>query len=194
MKYNHMRKQLFIFFLLFSGLYSYGQSSKEVLPDYSTKGSFSLRTNVIPWAMLMPNIGVEYKTSDEIGLILEGGWAHWSLNTTEKYWRMWNVAPQVRYYVGEPKYNYVGLQYTMGEYNLTGDQGKYMGGGLTLGHQFYVAKNLMVDLGLSLGYLHIYDKEKYQRIDDVDYRMSTKTSNGYWGPTGFSITFIWKIN
>lgn len=189
-----MKKQLTLFFLLSFSIMFYGQSSVEELPTYSPKGSLSLRTNVVPWAMLMPNIGVEYKASDHIGLIAEGGWTHWSLNTPNKYWRMWNIAPQARYYFAEAKYNYIGVQYTMGEYNLTGRQGKYMGGGLTLGHQFYAGKNLMVDLGLSLGYLHLYDKEKYQRIDGHDYRDGRKTANGYWGPTGLSMTFVWKIN
>lgn len=189
-----MKQRLTLFFLLLPFLFSYGQNSTEPLPTYSPKGSFSLRTNVIPWLMLTPNVGVEYKASDHVGLIAEGGWAHWNLDSQNKYWRMWNVTPQVRYYIGELKYNYIGLQYTMGEYNLLGDQGKYMGGGLTLGHQFYAGKNLMVDLGLSLGYLHLYDKEKYQRINGVDYLDGKKTSNGYWGLTGLSMTFVWIIN
>ena len=181
--------------LLFAlSLYSYGQRNTESLPTYSPKGSVSLRTNVGPWLMLTPNIGLEYKTSNRIGLIIEGGWAHWNLNTPNKYWRIWNIAPQARYYAGKFKDNYVGLHYTMGQYNLTGNQGKYMGGGPTLGHQFNPGKNLMVDLGLSLGYLHLYDKEKYQHIGGVDYQNGTKTANGYWGPTGISISLVWKIN
>lgn len=183
------------FILLLSlSLYSYGQSNVESLPTYSAKGSLSIRSNIVPLVMLMPNMGVEYKASDKIGLLVDGGWAHWNLNTQNKYWRMWNVSPQGRYYIGESKYNYIGAQYTMGEYNLIGDQGKYMGGGLTLGHQFYAGKNLMVDLGFSLGYLHLYDKEKYKRFNGVDYRDGRKTSNGYWGLTSLSMTFVWKIN
>lgn len=189
-----MKSNTLFILLLALSLYSYGQSSTKVLPTYSPKESISLRTNVIPWLMLTPNLGVEYKTSDHVSLIVDGGWAHWSLNTQNKYWRIWNLAPQARYYIGASKYNYIGAQYTMGEYNLTGNQGKYMGGGLTIGHQFYASKNLMVDLGFSLGYLHLYDKEKYQRIGGVDYRDGKKTANGYWGPTGISMTFVWKIN
>ena len=100
----------------------------------------------------------------------------------------------MRYYIGESKCNYIGGQYALGQYNLTGRQGKYMGGGLTLGHQFYAGTNLMVDLGVSVGYLHLYDKEKYHRVDGVDYRRSDKASNGYWGLTGLSMTFVWKID
>ena len=189
-----MMKHFTFFILILSlSLHSYGKSDAESLPTYSPKGSVSLRTNVIPWAMLMPNVGIEYKASDHVGLLVEGGWARWSINSADKYWRLWNISPQARYYFGQAKYNYTGLQYTMGEYNITGNQAKYMGGSLTLGHQFQPAKNLMVDIGASLGYLHLYDKEKYRRINGVDYRDGEKTSSGYWGPTGLSITLVWKI-
>lgn len=189
-----MKSHTLFILLLALSLYSYGQSNTESLPTYTSRGCVSLRTNVVPWLMLTPNVGIEYKTSDHVSLIVDGGWAHWNLDTQNKYWRMWNLSPQARYYIGASKDNYIGAQYTMGEYNLTGNQGKYMGGGLTFGHQFYAGKNLMVDLGFSLGYLHLYDKEKYNRINGIDYRDGKKTANGYWGPTGISMTFVWKIN
>ncbi|WP_051697502.1 DUF3575 domain-containing protein [Prevotella sp. 10(H)] len=169
------------------------QENKEAEQTYFPKGSLSLRTNAASWLLLTPNLGAEYKATDNLGLLVEGGYAHWKLNTQNRYWHVWNVAPQVRYYTGSLKNNYIGLQYTMGEYNLTGNQGKYMGGGLTLGHQFYCGRNLMVDLGLSLGYLYLHDKEEYNRIDGHDYRIKAKSSNGYWGPTGVSVTFVWKM-
>jgi len=191
---KNYRKQIFFFLLLFLPYLAYGQNSNDTTPDYFTKGSLSLRTNAASWLLLTPNIGVEYKATDNLGLFIEGGYAHWKLNTRNRYWHVWNVAPQVRYYTGKLKNNYIGLQYTMGEYNLVGRQGKYMGGGLTLGHQFYLTKKLMIDLGISLGYLYLYDKEKYERINNTDYRDGQKTSNGYWGPTGVSANFVWKIN
>lgn len=189
-----MKTQFTLFVLLSLSLLTYGQNSIEAQQSsYLPKGSLSLRTNAIPWILLVPNVGVEYKIDDHIGLIVDGGWARWNLNSQNKYWRIWNVAPQVRYYVGEHKYNYIGAQYTMGEYNLTGDQGKYIGGGLTFGHQFYASENLRLDLGLSLGYLYLYDKEKYHRKGNVNCCSEGKTSNGYWGPTTLSVTFVWKL-
>lgn len=188
-----MKLRLILFFLLSCSLL-YGQSSNESLPSYSPKGSLSLRSNIVSWLILTPNVGIEYKTSDYIGLLVDGGWAHWNVNMTNRYWRMWNISPQMRYYSAESKYNYIGLQYTIGQYNLTGNQGKYTGGSLTLGHQFYAGKNLMIDLGFSFGYLYVYGKEEYKRIDSIDYRISNKTANGYWGPTGLSVALVWKIN
>lgn len=172
----------------------YAQQSEQPSQTLFKKGSLSLRTNTIPWLMLAPNLGIEYKASDNIGLIVDGAFAQWSLNSTNKYWHLWNVAPQARYYAGELKYNYLGLQYTMGEYNLTGKQGSYLGGALTLGHQFYCGHNLLVDVGLSLGYLYLYDTEEYAHKNGINIRTKDKYSHGYWGPTSASITFVWKIN
>lgn len=188
------RKIMFLCTLFFVCIFSYAQEIKQSGLTYFSKGSLSVRSNSVPWLLLVPNLGIEYKASDNVGLIVDGAFAHWSLNTTNKYWHIWNVAPQVRYYVGKAKNSYIGGQYTMGDYNLIGNQGSYMGGGLTLGHQFYCSHNLFVDLGLSLGYLYLYDKEKYARINGENVRNGSKTSNGYWGPTGLNITFVWKIN
>jgi len=187
-------KNVLLTALLFMSIISYAQEINPPNPTFSPKGSLSLRTNTIPWLLLVPNVGFEYKISDNAGLIMDGAFAHWSLNTTNKYWHMWNVAPQIRYYTGSLKNTYIGGQYTMGDYNLTGNQGSYLGGGLTIGHQFECGRNLFVDLGLSLGYLYLYDKEEYNRIDGANVRSGMKTSNGYWGPTGLSVTFVWKIN
>lgn len=170
------------------------QETRNTSQTYFSEGGFSLRTNTLPWLMLVPNAGFEYKVSDNIGLIFDGAFARWSLETSNKYWNIWNIAPQARYYMGKLKDNYVGAQYTMGEYNLTGTQGNYLGGGLTFGHQFDCGYNLLVDLGLSIGYLYLKDIEEYTRKDGVNISTRDKYSHGYWGPTGASITFVWKIN
>ena len=187
-----MKRQLSIYLLMIAGIRGKLRSQEE--PTFFPKGSLSLRSNTVSWLMLTPSLGLEYKATDNLGLLVDRAWSHWNLDTQNKYWRLWNVAPQVRYYLGNLKDSYLGAQYTMGEYNLVGYQGKYMGGGLTLGHQFYLGKNLMADLGLSLGYLYLHDKEEYQCIDGHDYRTTPKSSHGYWGPTGLTISFVWKIN
>ncbi len=183
-----------LFYLLLLGSIVIAQDIQQTLPTYFPKGSVNLRTNSISWLCLVPSLGIEYKTSDHIGLLIDGAYAHWNLNTANEYWCIWNVSPQIRYYTGNEKGSYIGGKYTMGDYNFTGKQGNFMGGGFTLGHQFEFGKNILVDLGLSIGYLYLYDKEKYTRINGVNVRNGSKTSNGYWGPIGANATFVWKIN
>lgn len=192
------RKLLIPALLLILSVYSYGQSNTEPLPSYFPKGSLSLRTNVAYWAILTPNLGIEYRFSDNYSLLADGTWSHWDWKNDSRRWRNWSVNPQIRRYLGSGKDSYVGLAYNVGEYNLnlsgTGKQANFMGGSLTLGHQFYAGKNLLVDIGFSGGYLHIYNKDKYEHINGVDVYIYKGRSHGYWGLTGFNISFVWKIN
>lgn len=188
------RKSIILFVLLFFHISLFAQKDEQLPQSFFPKGSLSFRSNAVPWLLLIPNVGFEYKVSDAVGVIVDGAYSKWNLDTSNKYWNVWNVAPQVRYYTGKFKDSYIGGQYMMGEYNLTGTQGNYLGGGLSLGHQFDCGHNLMVDLGLSLGYLYLFDTEEYSRKKEVNIRTRDKYSHGYWGPTGVSITFVWKIN
>lgn len=190
-----MRKQIFICCALLVGFLSlYGQSRPEPLPTYFPKGSVNVRVNTLTGLVLTPSLGVEYKTSDRVGVLVDGGWARWSLDTPNKYWRIWYVAPQARYYAGRSVDTYLGVQGVMGEYNVKGRQGKYTGGSFTFGRQFTLSKRVLVDLGLSLGGLHFYDREKYRRVDSTDYLEVPLPSTSYWGPTSLTMAFVWNIN
>lgn len=187
-------KTVLLYILFFTGILSHAQEVKQSPPTYFPKGSLILRTNSLSWLMLKPGLGLEYKVSDNIGLIVDGAFSRRGRSVNDKYWHFCDLAPQVRYYAGEFKYNYLGVQYTMGEYNMTEIQGNYLGGGLTFGHQFDYGHNLSVDVGLSVGYLYLYDTEKYIRTSGGNIRTRDKYSHGYWGLTGASITLVWKIN
>lgn len=185
------RKKIILFFLC---LLSVSLSAQEQLSESFPKGSLNLRTNVVPWLTLMPNVGVEYKIKDRVGLLIDGGWMHWNFDTRDKYWRAWNISPQVRYYTGANGDSYIGAKFIVGEYNLLGEQANFQGGGLSLGHQFYCGKNLSVDIGIALGYARMYNREKYERVEYKNKFLGKKPSRNYWGPIGANITFVWRIN
>lgn len=189
-----MKRQILLFVFLFAFLYSHGQTGTGSLPTYFPKGSVNVRVNTISWLVLTPSLGVEYKTSDRVGVLVDGGWSRWSLDTPNKYWRIWYVAPQARYYAGRSVDTYLGVQGVMGEYNVKGRQGSYAGGSLTFGRQFTLSKRVLVDLGLSVGGLHFYKREKYRRVDGTDYLEEPLASTTYWGPTSLTMAFVWKIN
>lgn len=166
----------------------------SVAHTYSSESSISLRSNLASWLILTPSIGAEYKSTDRLGLILDTSWIQLDLeNTKYKYWRMWNVSPQLRYYLGRNLNYYMGAQYSVGGYNVSGKLGNYMGGGLTTGHQFYIGRNLLFDLGVSLGYLNFYNTIRFKRIEGVNYQVSEKYSSSHYGLTGVSMSLVWKI-
>ena len=108
---------------------------------------------------------------------------------------LWEVAPEVRYYMGEKKAWYLGALFKAGQFNYklseTGKQGDLMGGGITAGHQLRLNKALALDFNLGLGYLNA-DFEKYEVIDGVRVRRGNETKD-WFGPINAGVTLVWKL-
>lgn len=192
------RVTLLLFLFLSVFLTCYGQYVKE---DKTTNlrdlEGFSLRTNVTNWALLTPSIGAEYRVNEDWSVIVDGAWTKWNWKSKYRRFRVWEVKPQVRRYFRDKKDNYIGVVYNAGQYCIklreSGKQGDFMGGSIALGHQFYAAKNVMVDAGISVGYLHMSKREEYKRINGADIKMGNLKNKNYFGPTGVSMTVVWKI-
>ena len=126
---------------------------------------FALRANLLRWATLTPDLGLE--------------------------WR----APEVRYYMGKEKRGYLGAMFKAGQFNYklsgTGRQGDLMGGGITGGYQLRLSDALSLDFNVAVGCLHA-DYEKYEVIDGVRVRAGKETKN-WWGPIGAGVTLVWKL-
>lgn len=187
----------YVFFLLL--LFAINGSAQERMvseADYFPAGSLSVRTNLPTWLLAVPSLGLSYKSADRLEFILDGAYSHWNFKRKgmDNYHHFWNVSPQVRTYINPSHTAYLGLQYSMGEYNMSRQQGRYMGGGLAIGKQYFAGKNLLVDIGLTLGYLQLSKRESYRQENGDFYRTQTKENTNYWGPTSLSIRFSRKIN
>lgn len=175
---------------------SFSSMAQLPLSDSFPKGSLSLRTNIPSLVLLIPSIGMEYKTSDQFALILDGGYSHWNFKRNDKdnYWRHWYLQPQIRKYVNPNKDAYIGLQGIIGEYNISTEQGRYTGGGFAFGKQYYAGKKLLIDIGLTLGYMRISHLDKMMQSDGQFYRTDAPKAHDYFGPTSISITLQRKVN
>lgn len=155
---------------------------------------FSLRANLLRWATLTPNLGVEYRFSPKWAAVLNGSWTSWSWDDKQRRYALWEVAPEVRCYI----YNkvYVGAQFKAGSFNYklsdTGRQGDLTGVGITLGYETPIGKRLSLDFNAALGCLHA-DYEKYIVENGNRIRTSDNTKN-WWGPTSLGITLIYTLN
>ena len=155
----------------------------------------SLRANLLRWATLTPDLGVEWRISPSWGIAVNGSWTSWSWSDKDRRYALWEVAPEVRYYMGEKKAWYLGAMFKAGQFNYkfseTGKQGDLMGGGITAGYQLRLNKALDLDFNLGLGYLNA-DYEKYEVIDGVRVRRGNGTKD-WWGPINAGVTLIWKL-
>lgn len=155
----------------------------------------ALRANLLRWATLTPDLGLEWRINSSWRIVANGSWTSWSWNDKDRRYALWEVMPEVRYYIGEQKAWYVGAMFKTGQFNYklsgTGKQGDLMGGGITGGYQLRLNKALSMDFNIGLGYLNA-DCEKYNVIDGVRVRQG-KESKNWWGPVSASVTLVWTI-
>lgn len=154
-----------------------------------------LRANLLRWATLTPDLGVEWHISDRWSLGVGGSWTSWSWSDKDRRYALWEVAPEVRYYMGAQRRSYLGAMFKAGAFNYklseTGRQGDILGGGLTGGYILPLGKRLALDFSLGLGCLHA-DYEKYRVIDGVRVRQGSETRN-WWGPVHAGISLKWNL-
>ena len=138
-------------------------------------GSLALRANLLRWATLSPDLGIEWRISPSVGIMVNSSYTSWSWNDKERRFGLWEVAPEVRWYLGKQKRGYIGAMYKVGSFNYkfteTGRQGDIMGGGLTGGYMLRLNDAFSLDFGLGIGYL---------RAD-------------YDGPIHAGVTLVWTL-
>lgn len=170
---------------------TYTPSETKITTDYH----LSLRANLLRWATLTPDLGLEWRICPLWGIAVNGSWTSWTWSDKDRRYALWEVAPEIRYYMGEKKAWYLGAMFKAGQFNYklseTGKQGDLMGGGITTGYQLRLNKALTLDFNLGLGYLNA-DFEKYEVIDGVRVRCGNETKN-WWGPINAGVTLVWKL-
>ena len=166
-------------------------SETKITTDYH----LSLRANLLRWATLTPDLGLEWRICPSWGIAVNGSWTSWTWSDKDRRYALWEVAPEIRYYMGEKKAWYLGAMFKAGQFNYkiseTGKQGDLMGGGITTGYQLRLNKALTLDFNLGLGYLNA-DFEKYKVIDGVRVRCGNETKN-WCGPINAGVTLVWKL-
>ncbi|NUN81466.1 DUF3575 domain-containing protein [Odoribacter splanchnicus] len=166
-------------------------SETKITNDYH----LSLRANLLRWATLTPDLGLEWRICPSWGIAVNGSWTSWTWSDKDRRYALWEVAPEIRYYMGEKKAWYLGAMFKAGQFNYklseTGKQGDLMGGGITTGYQLRLNKALTLDFNLGLGYLNT-DFEKYEVIDGVRVRCGNETKN-WCGPINAGVTLVWKL-
>ena len=166
-------------------------SETKLTTDYH----LSLRANLLRWATLTPDLGLEWRICPSWGIAVNGSWTSWTWSDKDRRYALWEVTPEIRYYMGEKKAWYLGAMFKAGQFNYklseTGKQGDLMGGGITAGYQLRLNKALDLDFNLGLGYLNV-DFEKYEVIDGVRVRRGNETKDWY-GPINAGVTLVWKL-
>lgn len=155
----------------------------------------SLQANLLRWGTLTPDLGIEWRINPSLGISVNGTWTTWTWNNKNRRYALWEISPEVRWYLGRQNTWYIGAMFKAGQFNYklsgTGEQGDLIGGGITGGYQLRLNKALAFDFNLGLGYLNA-DYEKYEVINGVRVRRGKVTKN-WWGPINAGVTLVWRF-
>lgn len=156
---------------------------------------FSLRTNLLRWATLTPDLGVEWRISRHVGVAVNGTYTSWSWNGKDRRYALWEVSPEVRWYPGAKKRGYVGVMFHAGAFNYkfseTGKMGDLAGGGIVGGYQLPIGRRLALDFSAGVGCTHA-DYDTYRVIDGVRVRQGSAVKN-YWGVNHLTVGLVWTF-
>lgn len=157
---------------------------------------FGLHSNLLYSLAVTPNLGIEIKYKNNLSAVINGLWMHLDWKEGDRCYRIWSIMPEVRYYLQNNNNFYVGIMFNVGQlnfkFNETGNQGNFMGGGITGGYIFNIKERFKLDFGLGFGYLN-YKYETYNFINEINIRKDSGTNN-LWIPIKIGITLIWNIN
>lgn len=156
---------------------------------------FALRTNLLRWATLTPDLGVEWRISRHVGVAVNGTYTSWSWSDKDRRYALWEISPEVRWYLGASKRGYMGAMFHAGSFNYkfseTGKMGDLVGGGLVGGYRLPVGRRLALDFAAGVGCTHA-DYDTYRVIDDVRVRQGSAVKN-YWGVNHLTVGLVWMF-
>lgn len=155
----------------------------------------SARANLLRWATLTPDLGIEWRIHPSVGIVMHGTWTSWTWDNKERRYAMWQATPELRYYMGKGKQGYIGGMCKVGEFNYKlatiGKQGNLIAGGITGGYMLRLNKSFALDFSLGAGYIHV-DYDKYEVIHHIRVRKGEE-SKKLWGITNAGVALVWKL-
>ncbi|MDE5791000.1 MAG: DUF3575 domain-containing protein [Muribaculaceae bacterium] len=160
--------------------------------------NFALKTNLLGYAVLMPNLEIEWKVARRWSVALEAQGAWWAKNTPHKVYRLSTVIPEARFWpIERSRWHgmYVGVFAGGGLYDLSrgykGHEGEGGMVGVSVGYMWPISKHLSLDAGIGAGYMRVRDKE-YEPLDGHFLYLLTKDIN-YFGPLRLKLSLVWRI-
>lgn len=164
------------------------------------KSSWSLTTNLLYWAALSWNGGVEYAWAERSALSLTAACAWWSKLSSERVYRWMDAELAYHYYVRPRECCHTG--FFVGTYVQTGlfelmfgkknRKGETIAAGLSAGYRWRLGDRLSLHTELGLGYA--YTDYRYAVYMDNTLIRQGRNSHHYVGPTRASVSLVYKLN
>ncbi len=170
-------------------------------PDYSqnTEGRFlAVKTNIVPWAAGIANLGGEVQVGNRFSIDLPVWWSPYFIS--DKYaLRTLALQPEFRYWLKRPgSGHFFGIHAGVAWYNLKYNDIRYqdintplLDGGISYGYSLRLNDYLNAEFSIGAGYVNMkYDR--YYNIDNgakIDARQTI-----YWGVDRLEISLVYHFN
>lgn len=126
---------------------------------------------------------------------MNGTYTSWSWSDKDRRYALWEISPEVRWYLGASKRGYVGAMFHAGAFNYkfseAGKMGDLVGGGIVGGYQLPIGRRLVLDFSAGVGCTHA-DYDTYRVIDGVRVRQGSAVKN-YWGVNHLTVGLVWTF-
>ena len=163
------------------------------------KHQLSVSTNLLHWATITPDVGVEYRFDNRYAIVFHAASTFGTWELGDMRWGVNHFNPELRYYMGSERQWYAGFGFNFGAVNWynpknnIGRQTDFYTYCLTGGYVLKLNKNLFLDFNLGIGYDQYKNWEHYYKIGD-DYFRDSKTDHSgkpYVGQLAVNLT--WKL-
>lgn len=165
---------------------------------------WSLKTNLLYWGLLQPNVEVEFYFGRHWSFNFEYQIAWWKDRSKHQYYQYTHCGPEGRYWFkGDNKFkgHYVGVHVGFGIYDLSlglenqqyeGCQGEFaIALGISYGYVWQLGKILHLEAGFGFGYV-MTEYRRYRYIDQCYVYQATERMQ-FLGPTKARVALQWRI-
>ncbi len=168
-------------------------------PSSLSKGvPIALKTNLLYYGILMPNLELEWLINRNWSVALEGNVAWWGRYSKNKSYRLAVIDAEVRRWIKprSPWHGmYVGVIAGGGWYDLLkkspGKRGEGLMTGLSFGYMWPLGRHLSLDAEIGAGYVYTRYKE-YDPVDGHHLYLRTRQLN-YFGPIKLKFSIVWRF-
>ena len=172
------------------------------------RGTIGIKTNLLYWATLTPNIGMDFYIGRRFSIGLEGTYSDWTLFKNNikriKKWSNWSTGGELRYWLrSNTNSHFIGLHGNYIDYNFflnkTGHNGKAYGGGFLYGYSLSVNKRLGFEFEIGIGCYkakgnkYIYREQNSLSGKTLNVQPTDNYKKYYFGPTKINISLIHRF-
>lgn len=185
-----IKRELIVLFLIL-GFANYLKAQKSGL---------SLKTNLLSWAVLAPNLQLECDFSRHYSISFGGGYGWWGFEGQQNALQSWTLAGSFDFYP-DSEYSYtkhhIGIDVRGGQFDIkwgkTGRRGEYFTAGFLYGYTWHIRSSFFIDAGLGVGYIHSdYTKYRWYSPSNCFYSLEHVSKN-VPGITQLKISLIYRF-